>query len=132
MSEARARNSQPVDRNLLLLLAVVLGVLALFVGKAFTVDDPLFPEKNLEMAVMVYVLHMLERPIPFMENLRSYLRPGGSLVIIERNTTKERAHYPSFMTNRQILETVGKTGYELDRTETFLPRDTIYVYKVQK
>ena len=96
------------------------------------VDDPLFPEKNLEMIVMVYVLHMLERPLEFMENLRSYLRPGGSLVIIERNTTKERAHYPSFMTNRQILETVGKTGYELDRTETFLPRDTIYIYEVQK
>ena len=42
MSEARARNSQPVDRDLLLLLAVVLGVLALCVGKAFTVDAPLF------------------------------------------------------------------------------------------
>jgi ubiquinone/menaquinone biosynthesis C-methylase UbiE len=96
------------------------------------VDDPLFPEKNLEMVVMVYVLHMLERPIPFMEKLRSYLRPGGSLVIIERNTKRERAHYPSFMTNREILETMVETGYELDRTETFLPRDTIYIYKAQK
>jgi precorrin-6B methylase 2 len=84
------------------------------------------------MVVMVYVLHMLERPIPFMEKLRSYLRPGGSLVIIERNTKRERAHYPSFMTNREILETMVETGYELDRTETFLPRDTIYIYKAQK
>ena len=36
------------------------------------------------------------------------------------------------MTNRQILETVNETGYELDRTETFLPRDTIYIYKAKK
>jgi ubiquinone/menaquinone biosynthesis C-methylase UbiE len=96
------------------------------------VDDPLFPEKDLEMVVMVYVLHMLERPMQFLEKLRSYLRPGGRLVIIERNTTVERAHYPSFMTNRQILETVGRTGYTLSRTETFLPRDTIYIYAVSK
>jgi len=93
------------------------------------VDDPLFPEKDLEMIVMVYVLHMLERPIPFLRNLRAYLRPGGWLVIIERKTGIERAHAPAFMTNRQILEMVGETGYALDRTETFLPRDTIYLYK---
>jgi ubiquinone/menaquinone biosynthesis C-methylase UbiE len=103
--------------------------IAIVVG---AVDDPLFPEKNLEMVVMVYVLHMLERPTPFLKNLHSYLRPGGSLVIIEKNTTMERAHHPSFMTNRQILEAVSETGYELDRTETFLPRDTIYIYKAKK
>jgi ankyrin repeat protein/protein-L-isoaspartate O-methyltransferase len=94
------------------------------------VEDPLFPEKNLDVIVMVYVLHMLERPIPFVKNLRSYLKPGGVLVIIERNTTVDRVHSPSFMTNRQILETLTGTGYALDRTETFLPRDTIYIYKM--
>jgi len=97
-----------------------------------TVEDALFPEKNLEMVIMVYVLHMLERPIPFLKNLRSYLKPGGLLVILERNTTVERAHYPSFMTNSQILDTMSETGYELDRTETFLPRDTIYIYRTKK
>ena len=104
-----------------------LGNIKIVLGE---VEDPLFPEKNLDMIVMVYVLHMLERPIPFLKNLHSYLKPGGLLVIIERNTTVERAHYPSFMTSRQILETVGKTGYELDRTENFLPRDNIYIYKM--
>lgn len=106
-----------------------LGNIKIVVG---AVEDPRFPEKNLDMVVMVYVLHMLERPIPFLRNLRSYLKPGGSLVIIEKNTTVERAHYPSFMTNREILDTVSETGYELDRTETFLPRDTIYIYKAKQ
>jgi ubiquinone/menaquinone biosynthesis C-methylase UbiE len=96
------------------------------------VDDPLFPEKDLEMVVMVYVLHMLERPVPFLKNLHAYLRPGGALVIIERNTAAERAHHPSFMTNREILKTMSETGYTLDRTDTFLPRDTIYIYKTRK
>ncbi|MBW2399285.1 MAG: hypothetical protein JRG80_08425, partial [Deltaproteobacteria bacterium] len=42
MSEARARRSLPFDRDLLLLFAAILGLLALFAHKAFTVDDPLF------------------------------------------------------------------------------------------
>jgi len=93
------------------------------------VEDPLFPEKDLDMVVMVYVLHMLEKPVEFLKNVREYLEPGAPLVIIEKNTSRERAHYPSFMTNRQILETMGETGFELVRTETFLPKDTIYIYR---
>jgi ubiquinone/menaquinone biosynthesis C-methylase UbiE len=96
------------------------------------VEDPLFPEKDLDMVVMVYVLHMLEQPVEFARNIVKYLKPGGTLVIIERNTTRERAHYPSFMTNRQILETMGETTWNLARTETFLPRDTIYIYEARE
>jgi len=106
-----------------------LGNIEIVVGE---VEDPLFPEEDLDMVVMVYVLHMLEKPVEFLKNVRKYIEPGAQLVIIERNTTRERAHYPSFMTNRQILETMGETGFELARTETFLPKDTIYIYKAQK
>jgi len=93
------------------------------------VEDPLFPEKNLDMVVMVYVLHELERPIPFLKNLQSYLKQGGLLVIIENTNTAQSGHFPSFMTKRQIVELVGKTGYELDRIETFLTRDNICIFK---
>ena len=106
-----------------------LGNIKIVVGE---VEDPLFPEEDLDMIVMVYVLHMLEKPVEFLHNVRKYLEPGAPLVIIERNTTTERAHYPSFMTNRQILETMGETGFDLVRTETFLPKDTIYVYEARE
>jgi hypothetical protein len=36
------------------------------------------------------------------------------------------------MTNRQILETIEESGYELENTEDFLPRDTIYIYRVRR
>ncbi len=94
-----------------------------------TVDDPLFPEKNLDVVVMVYVLHEVEHQVPFLKNLRSYLKPGGSLAIIEGSSTAESAHRPPFMTSRQVAATLSEAGYELDRIETFLPRDTIYIYK---
>ncbi len=96
------------------------------------VEDPLFPEKGLDMIVMVYVLHMLERPVPFVRNLRPYLKPGGELVIIERNASHGRTHAPSFMSQAQVLESVTESGFELARTETFLPRDTIFIYRARK
>jgi ubiquinone/menaquinone biosynthesis C-methylase UbiE len=94
-------------------------------------EDPLFPQKNLDMVVMVYVLHMLEKPVEFMESLQKYMKPDAQLVIIERNTNTERAHFPAFMTKKQILDMIGKINYKLERIETFLPRDAIYIYKLK-
>jgi ubiquinone/menaquinone biosynthesis C-methylase UbiE len=93
------------------------------------VEDPVFPVHDLDMVIMVYVLHMLDKPLEFMENVKKYLKPEAPLVIIERNTLGDRGHPPSFMSNRQILDTLERTNYVLVRTETFLPRDTIYIYK---
>jgi ubiquinone/menaquinone biosynthesis C-methylase UbiE len=95
------------------------------------VEDPIFPERNLDMIIMVYVLHMLDRPLEFMENLKKYLKPDGQLVIIELNTSKDRGHAPSFMSRKQIIDTIQGTNYDLERKETFLPRDTIYILRVK-
>jgi|GEM_PF-3826599 len=86
---------------------------------------------HLDMIIMVYVLHHLDKPIKFLENLTQYLKPDAPLVIIERDTKKERAHPPSFMTKKQILETIQETNFELVKTVTFLSRDTIYIYKLK-
>lgn len=95
-------------------------------------EDPLFPRKNLDMIIMVYVLHCLEKPLEFLENLKKYMKPETRLIIIERNTLQERAHYPAFMTKQQILDTIQNTNYQLERAETFLPRDTIYIFKLKQ
>jgi len=95
-------------------------------------EDPLFPEKDLDMVIMVYVLHHLDRPIEFLQNLEGYLKPDAPVVIVEKNTDTDRSHPPQFMTNRQILEAIEEAGYELERTEDFLPRDTIYIYRFRR
>ena len=95
------------------------------------VQDPLFPKKDLDMIVMVYVLHCLDKPTEFMGNLEKYLSENGRLVIIERNTLKERAHPPAFMTNKQILASISEDDFELERKVTFLPKDTIYIFRIK-
>ena len=94
-------------------------------------EDPLFPKKDQDMIIMVYVLHMLEKPNEFMENLKKYMSSETQLVIIERNSNTDRAHYPSFMSIKQVLEMLEKTNYKLVRKMTFLPKDNIYIYKTK-
>ena len=94
-------------------------------------EDPLFPQKNHDMIIMVYVLHMLEKPMEFMENLKKYMIPETQLVIIERNSNMDRAHYPSFMSKKQVLEMIEKTNYKQVRIMTFLSKDNIYIYKTK-
>ena len=94
-------------------------------------EDPLFPNKNLDLIIMVYVFHHLEKPLEFMENLQKYIKAETQIVIIERNTNTDREHYPSFMSKKQISEVIEKTNFKLERIQTFLPNDAIYIYKLK-
>jgi ubiquinone/menaquinone biosynthesis C-methylase UbiE len=104
-----------------------LGNIEIVVGE---VEDPLFPQKDLDMIIMVYVLHHLDEREAFLQNLKKYMKPGAPLVIIEKNTTEKggRGH---FMRREEILEVMGKSDYILHRMMTFLEKDTIYIYKIE-
>ena len=48
-------------------------------------EDPLFPENELDMIVMMMVYHDLEEPVIFFKNLKKYLKP---IIIINPITNK--------------------------------------------
>jgi ubiquinone/menaquinone biosynthesis C-methylase UbiE len=91
------------------------------------IEDPLFPNGELDMIFMSYVLHHLEHPVAFLKNLRPYLKPNTPLVILEQapEKTGETWH---FWKKEKILKTVKAAGYRLERIETFLPKDNIYIF----
>jgi len=91
------------------------------------IEDPLFPVNELDMVFMSYVLHDLERPAAFLKNLRSYLKPGTPLVILEQSPEKTGDKW-HFWKKEKILKTLKEAGYRLERTETFLPKDNIYFF----
>ena len=96
------------------------------------IEDPLFPERDLDMVIMVYVLHHLDHPVEFLRNLGPYLKPGAPLVIVEKNTEVRRRHSYHFMNRDQILETVAEAGFEEKKTEDSLQRDTVYICRVAR
>lgn len=89
-------------------------------------DNPRFPP-NLDMAVMVYVFHHLDHPPAFLANLRRSLKPGAPLVLVERDPAKFDYPPGHFLSRSKLVRRIEAAGFRVDRVETFLPRDNIYV-----
>lgn len=102
---------------------------ATIVGK---VDDPLFPKGSLDAAVMVWVFHHLDRPVALLKNLAPALKPGAALVILDPDPDRggERdSSRPS--TAGSVAREAVEAGFELVRTETFLPKDNIFILRLK-
>lgn len=93
------------------------------------VTDPLFPNGQLDMLIMVYVFHDLARPLPFLENIKLDLKPSAPLVLVEGDPEKYYGE-GHFYALDKVVELVTSAGFTLTRTETFLPRDTIFLFEL--
>ncbi len=100
-------------------------------------DDPLFSDNSLDMAIMVWVYHMIDKPDELLKNLRSSLKPGALLVIldpmddeIDAEFNIDRCTLGGVPTIKERVEKSARVcGFELLRTETFLPQDYIFILK---
>ena len=96
------------------------------------VDDPLFPEGELDMVILVVAFHDFEKPVAWLENVKSSMKSDATLVIIERDPEKWGRGWNHFMTKEEILDIVKKADYELVRIETFLPTHNIYIFRLNQ
>ena len=94
------------------------------------VEDPLFPENELDMVFMIAAFHDFEKKVEWLNNVKPYLKSGGTLVIVEVDPDKVGRGHSHLMTKDEILETVKKSDFMLDRIETFLTYHNIYIYKL--
>ena len=93
--------------------------------------NPLFPEGKLDMVIMVYVFHELKHPAEFFENVKLSLKPGAKIVVVDRDPEKYGYYSTHFLKKDEILRRVKNTGFELEKIETFLPRDNIYIFQMK-
>ncbi len=93
-------------------------------------DDPLFPEVELDMIIMMLAFHDFTKPTQWLKNAEKRLKPGAPLVIIDRDPDKYGGRHSHFYTEEKMLETVGKSNFELVKIETFLERDNIYIFRL--
>lgn len=92
------------------------------------VDDPLFPPGELDMVIVMLALHEFTQPVDWMRNVVPSMKAGAKLVIVERDPERTNHGLDHFMTRAEVLSTMAKTAFALERIETFLERDNIYVY----
>ncbi|MFZ5516941.1 MAG: class I SAM-dependent methyltransferase [Candidatus Zhuqueibacterota bacterium] len=92
------------------------------------VDDPLFPVKDLDLVIMLMAFHDFEQPVQWLNNLTHYLKSGARLVIVDKDPDRWGQGHGHFMTKNRLLETVQKSDFAIERIETFLEQDNIYIF----
>jgi precorrin-6B methylase 2 len=90
-----------------------------------SVTEPKLPLAALDMVIMVNVVHCLEKPVDLLRNIKSSLKPGGFIVIVEGNLDKNPST-KAWYARSKLLNIYKEAGYVLFREETFLPKDNIY------
>jgi ubiquinone/menaquinone biosynthesis C-methylase UbiE len=93
--------------------------------------DPLFPVDNLDMVIMMRAFHDFRYQVAWMKNVQRYMKSGATMVIIDTDPDKTGNGHDHFMTRQEILDVMEKTDFKLQALKTFLPRDNIYIYRVQ-
>jgi ubiquinone/menaquinone biosynthesis C-methylase UbiE len=94
-----------------------------------TVEDPRLPSGALDMVFMVNAFHDLERPVELLANLLPALKPGATVVIMDRDPA--RAGDRHFLPREKVEEIVGRSVFELVRVETFLRYHNLYILKAR-
>ena len=93
--------------------------------------DPYFPPRSLDMAFMINVYNAFEDPARFLRNIAPALKPGGTLAIVLDDPAKSGGESERSATREEFLASVDKAGYKVEKEETFLPRDGLYVLRLK-
>ena len=83
------------------------------------ITDPKLPSGELDVIFVISAYHHFQDPIELMQKARPSLKPEGILAIGEwLNATSPE----------QVEAQMTAAGYKLDRVETFLEKNNLYIY----
>ncbi|OGD12445.1 MAG: hypothetical protein A2W20_01240 [Candidatus Aminicenantes bacterium RBG_16_66_30] len=97
-----------------------------------TVEDPRLPAGALDMVFVVNAFHDLERPVELLANLLPALKPGATVVIMDRDHERTPDSEGHFLTRAEVEEIVGRSVFEMVRVETFLRYHNLYILTARK
>lgn len=93
------------------------------------VEHARLPKNTLDIAFMINVYHHLARPVPLIKSVRPSLKPGGLLAIVDRDPEKSGGAGNHNTPRERLIRQVESSGFVLEREETFLEEDNIYIFK---
>jgi len=94
------------------------------------VDDPRFPRRDFQLMVIVHAFHDFSRPVEWLRNARNYLRPGATVVIIDRDPAQGGDSH--FWPRERILRYAGEAGFAPVKVVDTISRHLIIVIKPQE
>ena len=96
------------------------------------VDDPRLPEAALDMAFMVWTYHFFDQPVAMLKSLRPALKLGATVVLVEPDPVRGPGGSDHGVSVERMRQEADEAGFDLVRTETFLPEDLIFVLRVKR
>jgi SAM-dependent methyltransferase len=105
-----------------------LGNIKIILGQ---VHDPCFPPRSLDMVFMINVYNAFEDPARFLRNIAPALKPGGTLAIVLDDPAKSGGESERSATREEFLASVDNAGYKVEKEETFLERDGLFVLRLK-
>ncbi|MCP4897509.1 MAG: class I SAM-dependent methyltransferase [bacterium] len=90
------------------------------------VVEPGFPERSLDMVFMVYALHDFERPVELLENLKTSLKPGAKVVILDEDSGNTGDGH--FLSVKEVSLLFQDAGYSSVGCEDFLEHDLLCIF----
>jgi len=97
-----------------------------------TETDTGLPRDTFDIIIMLHVIHIVikeQDPLAFLANLKLALKPDGILVIVHWDGPKMGYPEVEAYSQENVLKLFKDSGFTMVRTETFLPRDTIFILK---
>ena len=89
------------------------------------ITDPKLPGGKLDLIFVISSYHHFDDPVALMRKARPALKPDGILAIGE---WLPREGNSSYSTPEEMEAQMKKAGYRLDRIETFLEKNNMYIY----
>jgi predicted methyltransferase len=84
-----------------------------------TTDDPALPPASVDAVMMLKVYHEIAHPIPLMKRLKTALRPGARIGIIDRNGTGT----DHGLNQDIVVKEMAEVGYKLTASYDFTKAD---------
>jgi ubiquinone/menaquinone biosynthesis C-methylase UbiE len=95
-----------------------------------TVDDPKLPANTLDLILLVDVYHEFSEPVKMLAGMRTALKPGGRLILLEYR--KEDPSIPIRLEHKMSVAEakmeIEAAGFRLDRVDPRLPRQHILIF----
>jgi len=93
--------------------------------------DALFPEGTLDMVFMVATYHWFDQPVAMLESLTPALKPGATVFMVEPDPERGPGGSDHGVSTDRVRREAAEAGFELIRTEIFLPEDLIFVLRAK-
>ncbi len=95
------------------------------------VDDPHFPEGDLDMVFMFCTYHFFDHPINMLKKLLPALKTGGTIVLVEPDPIRGPYGADHGISPERMRRDAAQAGFEVVRIEDFLPEDLIFILKIR-